>query len=119
MGKDKDDSKGGRREPFNVPIKVYGVAGPEGQAALREIMSQVRRGLRDEWAGRTVGPRVGKDIAYRRTRAGLSVEQFAQRMKMSPARLRKIEEGKGDLTLGLLQRIAAALGCFLNCELVG
>lgn len=118
MGKQKEDTKGDRREPFNQPIKVYGVSSPEGSAALREIMGQVRRGLRDIRAGRTIDKKVGNNIAYKRTRAGLTVEQFALRMKMTAARLKKIEAGKEKLTLSLVQRIAAALGCFLHCELV-
>jgi ribosome-binding protein aMBF1 (putative translation factor) len=118
MGKNKGDSKGGRREPCNEPIKVYGVASPEGSAALREIMGQVRRGLREVRLGRAIDVKVGNNIGYKRTRAGLSVEQFAARMKMSVARLKKIEAGKGKLTLSLTQRLASALGCFLHCELV-
>lgn len=118
MGKNKSDSEGGRREPYNQPIKVYGVSSPEGAGALREILGQVRRGLRDVSAGRTIDKKVGNNIGYKRHRAGLSVEQFAARMKMSSARLKKIEAGKERLTLSLVQRIASALGCFLQCELV-
>lgn len=118
MGKQKDDSKGSRREPYNEPIKVYGVASPDGMSALRVIMRQVRRGLREVRLGRAIDVKVGKNIGYKRYRAGLSVEQFASRMKMSVARLKKIEAGKSKLTLGLTQRIASALGCFLHCERV-
>lgn len=117
MGKNKADPKS-QYEPDYGPFKVYGVSGPEGKSAMEEIVGQIRQGLRDVAAGRTIDKKVGKNIAYKRTRAGLSVEQFATRMKMSAARLKKIEAGKESLTLSLVERIASALGCFLQCEVV-
>lgn len=117
MGKNKADSKS-QFEPDYGPFKVYGVSGPEGKSALDEMVGQIRQGLRDVAAGRTIDKKVGNNIAYKRTRAGLSVEQFAARMKMPAARIKKIEAGKERLTLSLVQRIASALGCFLQCEVV-
>ena len=118
MGKHKDDSGGSRREPYNQPIKIYADPNPDRVGDWRKIKEEVRRDLNAVRLGRAIDARVGKNIEYRRTRAGLSIEQFAKRMKISVTRLKKIEAGKEKLTLCFIQRIAAALGCFLSCELV-
>ena len=103
MGKNIADPKGDRREPINQPIKFYGGHNPE-RSLERRLIGPINK-------------RVGAGIEYERTRAGLSVEQLAQRMKMSVARLKKIEAGEGDLTLSLLERIAEALGRYLNVDM--
>lgn len=118
MGRNNADSAERRREPYNQPIKIYGAAGSESAPSLREIMERLRHARRGARQNRNIDARVGSDIEYRRMRASLSIEQAAGRLKMTPARLKRIEAGKEKLTLSLLHRIAAALGCYLQVELV-
>lgn len=118
MGKHKDDLVGGRREPYNQPIKIYADPIPKRVRDWRKITEEVRRDLNAVRLGSAIDARVGKNIGYRRIRSGLSVVQFARRMNISAARLKKIEAGKEKLTLSFVQRIAAALGYFLSCEFV-
>ncbi len=116
MGKHNAESGRGRREPYNQPIKIYGA----GDAAPRpwSAMHPVRRTARVPRENLTIDERVGRDIRRTRERVGLSVEQAARRLKMSPERVKRIEAGKGRLTVRLLIRIAAALGARLSILVV-
>lgn len=116
MGKDYPDPRPDRRAPYNQPIKIYEDSYSRGMRERRLIREKLRRGLRRRLGD--VEARVGRSISERRECAGLSVAEFAQRIDLSPARVKKIEAGKGKLTVGLLQRIASALGCLLIIEIV-
>jgi ribosome-binding protein aMBF1 (putative translation factor) len=115
MGKHSAGMPGSRSEPYNQPIRVYGISGSEGKSNLRKIMDEIELGLRDRQLELAIDVRVGANIRLRREQKGLTVEQFARRLQMSSARLREIEAGKERLTLVLVQRIATALGYELFC----
>ncbi len=117
MGNKNAEPGRDRREPYNQPIKIYAVV-PKGIGDWSQIKKEARLRLNDVRLGRAIDARVGKIIGYRRTLAGQSIEKFARQMRMSVGRLKKIEAGRERLTLSLVQRIAAALGCFLSVELV-
>jgi hypothetical protein len=118
MGKQSAGSPGSRSEPYNQPIKIYGPLNLDGKPELNQVMDEFGRRIRDRKLGRTVDARVGNNIAFTRARAGFGVPEFARRLRISVARLERIEAGKERLTLSLVERIAAALGCFLSVELV-
>jgi ribosome-binding protein aMBF1 (putative translation factor) len=59
------------------------------------------------------------DLRQERERQGLTREQLAERLNMSPEALADVEAGVvGQLTLGVLSRIAHALGKQIACNLV-
>ncbi len=119
MGKDSAGSPGSRSEPYNHPSKIYNVADGKGAIASWRLMNSAVRAARQGGSGARSGTRgVGNNIAFQRARAGFGVPQFARRMRITVARLERIEAGKERLTLSLVERIAAALGCFLSVELV-
>lgn len=54
--------------------------------------------------------RFGKTVRRLRTAAGYSQEAFADRIRMHRTSMGAIERGKGNVTLGTLERIARGLG---------
>ncbi|NII10670.1 helix-turn-helix transcriptional regulator [Oleiagrimonas sp. C23AA] len=56
---------------------------------------------------------IGQAIRARRTAAGVSQDQFADRIGMHRAYYSAIERGEKNLTLLTLGRITAGLGCSL------
>ena len=58
------------------------------------------------------------ELRQERERQRLTVEQLAVRLNMSPERRRHRGGTVGKLTLGLLFRIAHALGKQISCSLV-
>jgi HTH-type transcriptional regulator / antitoxin HipB len=57
-------------------------------------------------------------IACRRIEQGMTQAELAERAGMKQPNVARLEAGKQNLTLGLLQRLAAALGCRLEVRLV-
>lgn len=62
--------------------------------------------------------KIGTSIAKRRKELHLSQEQLAEKADISQTHISKIELGKDNPSLDLLERIAAALDCELFIELV-
>ena len=118
MGKNNADPRRDRREPYNQPIKFYGSTDAWGKSDLRKVMEEFDRRMSDGRLAGTIDERVGKSIEHKRLRAALSVKQLARLLKMSAARLKKIEAGKETLTVSLVERIATVLDCCLKCELI-
>jgi len=116
MGKTNPDPRPDRRVPYNQPIRIYDDPYSRGMRERRLVREELRQGLRSGLGD--VESRVGRSISERREGAGLSVAEFAQRIDISSARLKKIEAGKGKLTVNLLQRIASELGCTLIIAIV-
>lgn len=114
MGKIPGKSSGVKREPYNQPIRFYGVSNVEVEPRSHRDLDSVRRRLLDERAGLTIDERVGRDIRHARELVGMSIEQVARRLKMSTKRVKRIEAGKGRLTVRLVLHIAGALGCRLK-----
>ena len=62
--------------------------------------------------------KIGTSIAKRRKELHLSQEQLAEKADISQTHISKIELGKDNPSLDLLERIATALDCELFIELV-
>lgn len=62
--------------------------------------------------------KIGTSIAKRRKELHLSQEQLAEKADISQTHISKIELGKDNPSLDLLERIATALDCELLIELV-
>lgn len=59
------------------------------------------------------------ELSHERERQGLTQEQLAERLHLSPQAIEGVEAGNvGKLTLGTLSRIAHALGKQIACSLV-
>jgi ribosome-binding protein aMBF1 (putative translation factor) len=104
---------------------------PEEVARLREVRERYQRekpsiaGLEAQGAQLTTLGEVillrclADDLRQERERQGLTREQLAERLKMSPDALSGIEAGViSTLTLGVLSRIAHALGKQIAYSLV-
>jgi transcriptional regulator with XRE-family HTH domain len=53
---------------------------------------------------------VSRNITLARVEAGLSKKQFAVKLKADPSNVARIESGRQNLTLDMLERIAKVLG---------
>jgi ribosome-binding protein aMBF1 (putative translation factor) len=104
---------------------------PEEVARLREVRERYQRekpsiadleaqGAELTTLGEVILLRcLANDLRQERERQGLTREQLAQRLNMSPEALAGIEAGTvGTLTLGVLSRIAHALGKQIAYSLV-
>lgn len=105
MGNNKDDSKS-RREPYNQPIKFYGVSGPEGRSAWRG------------YEGADIGPIVALEIIRAREAAKMTKKELAGALKINEATITRIESDAGNVTIQMLSRIARALNCRLDIRIV-
>lgn len=103
------------KEPYNQPIRIFLGSNPEPWQPLSELMRR-RRTVRDREGGRSIDAKVGELITGWRMRLGYSIDQLARRTRMPISRLRMIEAGKERLTLFLVQRIAAKLGCEVTVQ---
>lgn len=103
MGKHNADSGGGRREPYNQPIKIYADPIPE------------RRRLFDEAA---IGLRVAREVARAREAAKMTQEELARALKIKRQTLSNIEVDAGNVTIQMLSRIARAMKCVLEIRIV-
>jgi XRE family transcriptional regulator, fatty acid utilization regulator len=56
---------------------------------------------------------IGKTIAFMRKQKGWTQGDFAEIMGMSPSAIQRVETGKSDPPLSLLQRIAYELSCYI------
>lgn len=52
---------------------------------------------------------VGRRIAELREHAGLTQQEFAERLEVAPQYLRRLESGSVNMSLGALNRVAKAL----------
>lgn len=59
----------------------------------------------------TILKRLGKQVKVRRVLLGLSQAQAAARAKVSSTTVGAIERGENNVSVSLLIKIAAALGC--------
>jgi ribosome-binding protein aMBF1 (putative translation factor) len=104
---------------------------PEEAARLRELRERYQRekpsiadlearGAEFATLGEVVLLRcLADELRQERERQGLTREQLAERLHMSPETLAGLEAGTvGKLTLGALSRIAHALGKQIACSLV-
>lgn len=105
MRNNKDDSKS-RREPYNQPVKFYGDSGFEGRSAW----------IRSEGAG--IGFAVALEIKRAREAAKMTKKELAGKLKISEARVARIELDAGDVTIQILSRIALALNGRLDIRIV-
>lgn len=117
MGKNKVGSGGDRREPINQPIRIFGESDPAGRGFSRVSLDRFRPWMED--ADRTIDEKLGDQIRRMRESDGVSVEELARRLKLSAARLKKIEAGKGQLTVSLLERIVFELKASLSFRIIG
>lgn len=58
--------------------------------------------------------RIGQRLAELRTMRGLSTRQLAEHCGVNYANICKIENGKYNVSIDLLSKICAALGCEIN-----
>jgi len=104
---------------------------PEEAARLRELRERYQRekpsiadleakGAEFATLGEVVLLRcLADELRRERERQGLTLEQLAGRVRVSPEALARIEAGTvGMLTLGMLSRMAHALGKQVACSLV-
>ena len=104
---------------------------PEEVARLRELRERYQRekpsiadleaqGAEFATMGEVVLLRcLADELRQERERQGLTREQLAGRLNMSPEALAGLEAGTvGTLTLGVLSRVAHALGKQIACSLV-
>lgn len=103
MGKHNADSGGGRREPYNQPIKIYADPIPD------------RRRLYDE-AG--IGLRVAREVVRAREAAKMTQGELARALKIKRQTISNIEFDAGNVTIIMLSRIARALKCVLEIRIV-
>lgn len=103
MGKHNADSGGGRREPYNQPIKIYTDPIPD------------RRRLYDE---ADIGLRVAREVARAREAAKMTQGELARVLKIKTQAISKIELDAGHVTIKMLSRIARALKCVLEIRIV-
>lgn len=105
MGNNKADSKG-QREPYNQPIKVYGVSGPESRSAWRRC------------EGADIGSIVALEIMRAREAAKMTKKDLARALGISQGTITRIESNAGNVTITMLGRIARALNCRLDIRIV-
>ena len=67
--------------------------------------------------GETAAHRIGKAIRAQRIEAGLTQKQLAAQAGITQAVLSRVESGKGNPTLALLEELACALGCAIEVSL--
>lgn len=104
---------------------------PEELARLREVRQRYQRekpsiadlesqGAEFTTLGEVILLRsLADDLRQERERQGLTQNQLAERLNLSPEALTGIEAGTvGTLTLGVLSRIAHALGKQIACSLI-
>ena len=103
MGKHNADSGGGRREPYNQPIKIYADPIPD------------RRRLHDE---ADIGLRVAREVARAREAAKMTQGELARALKTKRKTISNIELDAGNVTITMLSRIARALKCVLEFRIV-
>lgn len=92
-----------RKEPHNVPIRIFGSPIP----SLGDIVGGVV----------SLGSRVGRVVRRARRGALLSRRQLARRAGISVTTLRAIEADRGEVSTVLLGRIAHAAGCRLEIRM--
>lgn len=103
MGKHIDDSGGGRREPYNQPIKIYADPIPD------------RRRLYDE---ADIGLRVAREVARAREAAKMTQGELARALRTKRKTISSIELDAGNVTVTMLSRIARVLKCVLEIRIV-
>lgn len=103
MGKYKDDSGGGRREPYNQPIKIYADPIPD------------RRRLYDE---ASIGLRVAREIVRAREAAKMTQDELTRALGTKRKTITSIEVDAKHVTIKMLGRIARALKCVLEIRIV-
>jgi ribosome-binding protein aMBF1 (putative translation factor) len=119
MGKQNSGEGFRRREPYNQPIKIYGVVvATPGEDQMKVPRKGIRSGFRRKGTGESIDVRVGRKITSTRERRGLTLAQLANKSKVPVELLKEIEAGKGKLTIRQLMRIVAALDCILSVEIV-
>lgn len=104
---------------------------PEQVARLRELRERYQRekpsiadlqaqGAEFATLGEVILLRcLANELRQERERQGLTREQLAERLDMSPEALAGLEAGTvGTLTLGVLSRVAHALGKQIACSLI-
>lgn len=72
-----------------------------------EILAVIRKAPRVQRASKKI--QLGRNIVFLRKKRHLTQRQLAALAEVSPARLRDIEHGCANVTIMLLERIAAAL----------
>ncbi len=103
MRKNKDDSWGGRREPYNQPIKIYVEPIPD------------RRRLYDEV---DIGLSVAREVVRAREAAKMTQAELARALKTKRQTISSIEVDAKHVTIKMLGRIARALKCVLQIRIV-
>jgi transcriptional regulator with XRE-family HTH domain len=61
---------------------------------------------------------IGGLIKKTREERGLSQEELSQRVNLNRATICRIENGKASISMVSLGKIAAALNCFLDIEMI-
>lgn len=93
-------------------------SGPRVEYAIVDLTGEDARG---DASRRVVGAgaaqRIGCQIRAERKGQGLTQKQLAARAGIAQAVLSRVESGRGNPTLGLLEEIAAALGMDLDVRL--
>lgn len=103
MGKHKDDSGRGRREPYNQPIKIYVDPIPDRRRPYDEA---------------DIGPRVAREIVRAREAAKMTQDELALALKTKRQTISNIEVDAQNVTITMLGRIARALKCVLEIRIV-
>ena len=57
---------------------------------------------------------IGRRVRALRLEGGMTVRDFAERAALSPRFAHQLEAGEGNISIGGLARVAAALGCSLR-----
>jgi len=103
MRKYKDDSGGGRREPYNQPIKIYVDPIPDRRRLYNEA---------------DIGLRVAREIVRAREAAKMTQDELARVLRTKRKTIASIEVDAQHVTIKMLGRIALALKCVLEIRIV-